>query len=187
MKRRGFLQSAAALPGLAAQTTKTTPLKVVCVGGHPDNPESDGGGTLARYAEAGHRVSIGVVVLKTISGARICNSLVHGFANTVTYLLAAHLPLPDGRGSVRSRVQSRDRRGAVPQIRHRNSELGYLAAALVFICSGRPTNGRPLPVQRLSSAANLNVLGRLKRYGFDWPPMDADQHRSSNLPGRALL
>lgn len=31
---------------------------VVCVGGHPDDPETGGGATLARYAEAGHRVSI---------------------------------------------------------------------------------------------------------------------------------
>jgi len=58
MKRRAFLQSAAALPGLAAQTAKSAGLKVVCVGGHPDDPESGCGGTLARYAEAGNRVSI---------------------------------------------------------------------------------------------------------------------------------
>jgi LmbE family N-acetylglucosaminyl deacetylase len=31
---------------------------LVCVGGHPDDPESGCGGTLARYAEAGHRVTI---------------------------------------------------------------------------------------------------------------------------------
>jgi hypothetical protein len=60
MKRRGFLQSAAVLPGLAAQTAKTTLLKVVCVGGHPDDPKSGCSGMLARYVEAGHRVSIGV-------------------------------------------------------------------------------------------------------------------------------
>lgn len=34
------------------------PLKIVCVGGHPDDPESGCGGTLARYAELGHRVTI---------------------------------------------------------------------------------------------------------------------------------
>jgi len=33
-------------------------LKIVCVGGHPDDPESGCGGTLARYAAAGHRVTI---------------------------------------------------------------------------------------------------------------------------------
>jgi LmbE family N-acetylglucosaminyl deacetylase len=58
MKRRAFLQTAAALPGLAGQTAKSAGLKVVCVGGHPDDPESGAGGTLARYAEAGHRVTI---------------------------------------------------------------------------------------------------------------------------------
>ena len=35
-----------------------TPLSVVCVGGHPDDPESGCGGTLARYASAGHVVTI---------------------------------------------------------------------------------------------------------------------------------
>jgi len=34
------------------------PLKIVCVGGHPDDPESGCAGTLARYAEAGHKVTI---------------------------------------------------------------------------------------------------------------------------------
>src|SRR5437867_2446051 len=33
-------------------------LKIVCVGAHPDDPESGCGGTLARYAEAGHTVSV---------------------------------------------------------------------------------------------------------------------------------
>jgi LmbE family N-acetylglucosaminyl deacetylase len=33
-------------------------LHVVCVGAHPDDPESGCGGTLARYAERGHRVTI---------------------------------------------------------------------------------------------------------------------------------
>jgi LmbE family N-acetylglucosaminyl deacetylase len=31
---------------------------VVCVGGHPDDPESGCGGTLARYSEAGYKVTI---------------------------------------------------------------------------------------------------------------------------------
>jgi LmbE family N-acetylglucosaminyl deacetylase len=33
-------------------------LKVVCVGGHPDDPESGCGGALLRYAQAGHSVTI---------------------------------------------------------------------------------------------------------------------------------
>jgi LmbE family N-acetylglucosaminyl deacetylase len=33
-------------------------LKVVCVGAHPDDPESGCGGTLARYAAAGHAVTV---------------------------------------------------------------------------------------------------------------------------------
>lgn len=33
-------------------------LKVVCVGGHPDDPESGCGGTLIRYSETGHAATI---------------------------------------------------------------------------------------------------------------------------------
>jgi LmbE family N-acetylglucosaminyl deacetylase len=67
--RRRFLANtaAAALPALlaaqqagAAEPSKPAPdkpLKVVCVGAHPDDPESGCGGTLARYAEAGHHVT----------------------------------------------------------------------------------------------------------------------------------
>jgi LmbE family N-acetylglucosaminyl deacetylase len=34
------------------------PLKIVCIGAHPDDPESGCGGTLARYVQAGHRVTV---------------------------------------------------------------------------------------------------------------------------------
>jgi LmbE family N-acetylglucosaminyl deacetylase len=59
-------QSAAALAGLrpvlaTPEDQASTPqrvLSVVCVGGHPDDPESGCGGTLARYAERGHRVTV---------------------------------------------------------------------------------------------------------------------------------
>jgi LmbE family N-acetylglucosaminyl deacetylase len=52
-------QFAASLPALAfEQTTTSRTLKVVCVGGHPDDPESGCGGTLARYAEAKHQVTV---------------------------------------------------------------------------------------------------------------------------------
>src|SRR5438552_4432584 len=54
--------AATALPGVAAETKAERPaarsLKIVCVGGHPDDPESGCAGTLARYAEAGHKVTI---------------------------------------------------------------------------------------------------------------------------------
>jgi len=54
--RREF---AASLPGLAFQQAPAPrTLKVVCTGGHPDDPESGCGGTLARYIEAGHQVTI---------------------------------------------------------------------------------------------------------------------------------
>lgn len=34
------------------------PLKIVCVGGHPDDPESGCAGTLARYSALGHEVTV---------------------------------------------------------------------------------------------------------------------------------
>jgi N-acetylglucosamine malate deacetylase 1 len=67
--RRGFVaQSATAVLPLmlaanapsaaAAEGTDSRKVKVVCVGGHPDDPESGCAGTLARYAEAGHAVTV---------------------------------------------------------------------------------------------------------------------------------
>jgi LmbE family N-acetylglucosaminyl deacetylase len=63
--RRTFLGQAFTLPAVlaAGQTPavaqiKPGSLKVVCVGGHPDDPESGCGGTLALYASQGHRVTI---------------------------------------------------------------------------------------------------------------------------------
>jgi LmbE family N-acetylglucosaminyl deacetylase len=51
MTRREWLALAAAST-LPAQRRK---LNVVCVGGHPDDPESGAAGTLARYGRAGTR------------------------------------------------------------------------------------------------------------------------------------
>jgi LmbE family N-acetylglucosaminyl deacetylase len=63
--RRAFIASSlATLPMLSAgaegpsRTEHPQKLHVVCVGGHPDHPESGCGGTLARYAALGHRVTI---------------------------------------------------------------------------------------------------------------------------------
>ncbi len=72
--RRDMLLTSAATAGIsatnAAQAGATTqpdtrrmpeskrPLSIVCVGAHPDDPEETSFGTLARYAEAGHRVTV---------------------------------------------------------------------------------------------------------------------------------
>ena len=63
LNRRSFLQSsallgAATLPGLAAEPVSTRKLKIVCVGGHPDDPESGCAGTLALYAAQGHATTV---------------------------------------------------------------------------------------------------------------------------------
>jgi LmbE family N-acetylglucosaminyl deacetylase len=64
--RRKFLSgSLLAIPaamqaqgGRSEDTAPARALKVVCVGGHPDDPESGCGGTLAAYALAGHHVTV---------------------------------------------------------------------------------------------------------------------------------
>jgi len=67
--RRSFLKEAGVLaaPLLTASVTPplttaaaeaTRQLKVVCVGAHPDDPESGCAGTLSRYAELGHSVTV---------------------------------------------------------------------------------------------------------------------------------
>ena len=64
--RRQFLQSSVsglsmlAMPvGLQASTNKPfKKMKIVCVGGHPDDPESICGGTMAKFAAAGHDVTV---------------------------------------------------------------------------------------------------------------------------------
>jgi len=50
--------AASSLPALAAESISHPKLKVVCVGGHPDDPESGCAGTLSRYAAEGHDVKI---------------------------------------------------------------------------------------------------------------------------------
>jgi LmbE family N-acetylglucosaminyl deacetylase len=64
--RRNFIRNASVLlPGLSLSTIAARPellsdkkLKIVCIGGHPDDPESGCGGTLSKFANAGHRVTI---------------------------------------------------------------------------------------------------------------------------------
>jgi LmbE family N-acetylglucosaminyl deacetylase len=62
--RRSFVKHSLAGAAPAMAGIRFTParsaarLNVVCVGGHPDDPESGCGGTLARYAALGHSVTI---------------------------------------------------------------------------------------------------------------------------------
>ena len=69
VRRRTFLKQAAtvtaplvavgsALPVAAAANEAGRQLKILCIGGHPDDPESGCAGTLSRYAELGHSVTI---------------------------------------------------------------------------------------------------------------------------------
>ena len=70
MTRRNFLEQSLAIAGpMAAATTSplaaaasgeaaARPLKVCCIGAHPDDPESGCAGTLVRYAQLGHSVTI---------------------------------------------------------------------------------------------------------------------------------
>lgn len=57
--RSSLLAAALPLSSLAAQSAEPArKLKVVVVGGHPDDPETGCGGTIALYADAGHDVTI---------------------------------------------------------------------------------------------------------------------------------
>lgn len=65
ISRRGFINNSVA--GLGSLSLASVfdgtghfaqPLKVVCVGGHPDDPETGCGGTLAKFSKAGHEVTI---------------------------------------------------------------------------------------------------------------------------------
>ena len=67
ISRRTFARNLlAATAGVSLQTLANTPaangpagkLKIVCVGGHPDDPESGCGGTLARFGSQGHEITI---------------------------------------------------------------------------------------------------------------------------------
>jgi len=67
--RRSFLKEAALIaaplvaavhaPPLAAAATEAgRQLKILCIGAHPDDPESGCAGTLSRYVELGHSVTV---------------------------------------------------------------------------------------------------------------------------------
>src|SRR5690348_13200664 len=61
--KSGLLLGAAgmSLPGLGfegSQAVGGKKVRVVVVGGHPDDPESGCGGTIARYTDLGHEVTI---------------------------------------------------------------------------------------------------------------------------------
>jgi len=68
--RRGFVRRSLAAAGPAVVAANTLPflsapaesgaarVTVVCVGGHPDDPESGCGGTLTQYAALGHPVTV---------------------------------------------------------------------------------------------------------------------------------
>src|SRR5882757_2740435 len=62
--RRDFVKTTSlgllTLPGIlhAKPAGEATKKKIVCFGGHPDDPESGCGGTLAKLAKMGHDVTI---------------------------------------------------------------------------------------------------------------------------------
>jgi LmbE family N-acetylglucosaminyl deacetylase len=65
LSRRSFTRKAAsafAVAGLAPFAPRSQAvakkMKIVCVGGHPDDPETGCGGTLARMTEEGHEVTV---------------------------------------------------------------------------------------------------------------------------------
>src|SRR5690242_19535970 len=64
-------------------------LNIICVGAHPDDPETGCGGTLARLANEGHRVSI-------------------------VYLTRGEAGIRNGHGSLASQIRTAEaRRGSI--------------------------------------------------------------------------
>jgi LmbE family N-acetylglucosaminyl deacetylase len=66
LTRRNFLAQSLSVPvaaaaaplAAAASEAAARPLKICCVGAHPDDPESGCAGTLARYSLLGHAVTV---------------------------------------------------------------------------------------------------------------------------------
>lgn len=56
ISRRAFIAASAVIP-LGAQTTPK-PLKIVVTGGHPGDPECGCAGSIARFSQAGHQVTL---------------------------------------------------------------------------------------------------------------------------------
>ena len=56
--KRSALAAVATLPLQASAQAHSASLKIVCVGAHPDDPESGCGGALLRYTALGHAVTI---------------------------------------------------------------------------------------------------------------------------------
>src|SRR5215831_20948640 len=56
LSRRAMLGGALGLPLAQAAESQSKALNVVVAGGHPDDPETGAGGTMARYAARGHNV-----------------------------------------------------------------------------------------------------------------------------------
>jgi N-acetylglucosamine malate deacetylase 1 len=58
ISRRRFVAGAASVLPVLAQTNADRKLKVVVTGGHPGDPEYGCGGTVARYTDQGHSVTL---------------------------------------------------------------------------------------------------------------------------------
>ena len=80
--RRNFIKKASAgigavsLPDILRTGVPSPRKKIVCVGGHPDDPESGCGGTLAKLAAVGHEV----VIIYLTTGEAGINGVSHGEA-----------------------------------------------------------------------------------------------------------
>src|SRR4029078_4197264 len=60
LSRRNLLISSAAAGAIKAASSELSPgkLRVIVTGGHPGDPEYGCGGTIARYSELGHEVTL---------------------------------------------------------------------------------------------------------------------------------
>ena len=85
--RRTLLSTAIATPALLSTTSENTrSLKIVVTGGHPGDPEYGCGGTVARFTDLGHVVTL----LYLNSGQKVCPDIKDDPGSTVRTKEAQH-------------------------------------------------------------------------------------------------
>ena len=73
-------------------------LRVAVVGGHPGDPEAGCGGTIAKYADQGHKVTVLYLTRGEAGVARKGAGAVRGYSDRRG---AGGLPNPQGKAAVR--------------------------------------------------------------------------------------
>lgn len=95
MENATYTGALSALPGqdirkLVDKPTKAGPWNVVCLGAHPDDPETGCGGTLAKLASQGHKVTV-IYLTRGEAGIRAADQRTAATIRTAESLAACDL------------------------------------------------------------------------------------------------